>query len=180
MRIHEIILEDGQLDEITALGSGQRVGRFGGNVVRGTKDFFTGIKQGYRQARSGQPAPTQGQQGSASAQGASGTGSSQGQAGTTPAQSTSAQGQSGTTPTQGAAPGQGQATPAQPTAMKAAEIVKDLDDVWSKATADQGSETTSFPVQNQIKAMAKQAGLAGQTIKERKVGFQSNFLNMTI
>lgn len=55
MRINELLLEDQELDEISALGAGTKVGRFGGNVVQGTKDFFTGIKQGYKQARTGQP-----------------------------------------------------------------------------------------------------------------------------
>lgn len=65
-------------------------------------------------------------------------------------------------------------------AMKSADIVKDLDDVWNKVTADQGSQTSSPKVQQKIIAMAKAAGLAGQIIKENKVGFHSRFLNMEI
>lgn len=53
MRITEVILENNQLDEITAGGVGQGIGKAAGNVVRGTKDFFSGIKQGYQQGRSG-------------------------------------------------------------------------------------------------------------------------------
>jgi hypothetical protein len=49
--------------------------------------------------------------------------------------------------------------------LKAAEIVTNLDKVWKTATADQGSETTSPRVQQQIRAMAKNAGLAGQTVE---------------
>ena len=68
--------------------------------------------------------------------------------------------------------------------MKAAEIVQSLDGVWKKATANQGSQTSSPAVQNQIRTMAKQAGLAGQQIQEHKkkivVNFHSKFLDQTI
>jgi hypothetical protein len=71
--------------------------------------------------------------------------------------------------------------PAAPVGMKADEIVKGLSDVWNKATASQDSQTSSPKVQQQIRAMGKQAAMAGQTIAESKrVGFRSNFLGMDI
>jgi hypothetical protein len=71
--------------------------------------------------------------------------------------------------------------PAAPVGMKADEIVKGLSDVWGKATASQDSQTSSPKVQQQIRAMGKQAAMAGQTIAESKrVGFRSNFLGMDI
>ena len=152
MRIHELVLENDQLDELTARGVGRGIGKVAGHTVRGTSDFFSGIKQGYKQARSG------------TAPASSGTPSSAAQSGV------------GTTSSGPSSAAQSSAPPA----MKAVEIVKDLDGVWQKATADQGSETTSPQVQNQIRTMAKQAGLTGQTIKENKVGYSSKFLGITI
>jgi hypothetical protein len=65
--------------------------------------------------------------------------------------------------------------------MKADEIVKGLSDVWGKARASQDSQTSSPKVQQQIKAMGKEAAMTGQTIAESKrVGFRSNFLGMEI
>jgi len=79
------------------------------------------------------------------------------------------------------APAAEPAAPAAPAGMKADEIVKGLSDVWSKATASQDSQTSSPKVQQQIKAMGKQAAMTGQTIAESKrVGFRSNFLGMDI
>ena len=73
------------------------------------------------------------------------------------------------------------AAPAAPVGMKADEIVKGLSDVWNKATSSQDSQTSSPKVQQQIRAMGKQAAMAGQTIAESKrVGFRSNFLGMDI
>lgn len=73
------------------------------------------------------------------------------------------------------------AAPAAPVGMKADEIVKGLSDVWGKARASQDSKTSAPAVQQQIKQMGKEAGMAGQTIAESKrVGFRSNFLGMDI
>jgi hypothetical protein len=87
----------------------------------------------------------------------------------------------------GAAPAaQEPAAPAGPPAMKAAEIVQGLNDIWSKATANQDSQTSSPQVQQQIIAMAKQAALAGRKIENRKhtrpavVEFHSKFLGMSL
>jgi hypothetical protein len=160
MRIHELVLENDQLDELTARGVGRGIGKVAGHTVRGTSDFFSGIKQGYKQARSG------------TAPASSGTPSSAAQSGVGTTSS-------GTAPASSGTPSSAAQSSAPP-AMKAVEIVKDLDGVWQKATADQGSETTSPQVQNQIRTMAKQAGLTGQTIKENKVGYSSKFLGITI
>jgi hypothetical protein len=73
------------------------------------------------------------------------------------------------------------AAPAAPVGMKADEIVKGLSDVWGKARASQDSKTSAPAVQQQIKQMGKEAGMAGQTIAEgKRVGFRSNFLGMEI
>lgn len=69
-------------------------------------------------------------------------------------------------------------------AMKASEIVDALDKVWSKATADQGSQTSSPQVQQKIIAMAKTAGMTGQTFEgkypKQVVGVYSKFLGENI
>lgn len=68
-----------------------------------------------------------------------------------------------------------------PAGMKADEIVKGLSDVWGKATASQDSKTGAPAVQQLIRQMGKEAGMAGQTIAESKrVGFRSSFLGMDI
>jgi len=86
----------------------------------------------------------------------------------------------------GGASAQEPAAPAGPPAMKATEIVQGLNDIWSKATANQDSQTSSPQVQQQIIAMAKQAALAGRKIENRKhtrpavVEFHSKFLGMSL
>lgn len=77
------------------------------------------------------------------------------------------------------------AEPAAPAGMKADEIVKGLSDVWGKARASQDSMTGAPAVQQQIRAMGKEAGMAGQTFENRKskksvVEFRSNFLGIVI
>jgi hypothetical protein len=84
-----------------------------------------------------------------------------------------------------AAPAAEPAAPAAPVGMKADEIVKGLSDVWGKARASQDSKTGAPAVQQQIRAMGKEAGMAGQTFENRKskksvVEFRSNFLGMKI
>ena len=93
----------------------------------------------------------------------------------------------GTTPPAqgGNAPAGEPAAPAAPAGMKADEIVKGLSDVWGKARASQDSMTGAPAVQQQIRAMGKEAGMAGQTFENRKskksvVEFRSNFLGMKI
>jgi hypothetical protein len=93
----------------------------------------------------------------------------------------------GTTPPAqgGNAPAGEPAAPAPPVGMKADEIVKGLSDVWGKARASQDSMTGAPAVQQQIRAMGKEAGMAGQTFENRKskksvVEFRSNFLGMKI
>ena len=77
-----------------------------------------------------------------------------------------------------AAPAAQPAAPAAPADMKAGEIVQGLQDVWGKATASKGSQTSAPAVQQQIKQMAKDAAMAGQTVESVK--FRSNFLGMDI
>jgi hypothetical protein len=78
------------------------------------------------------------------------------------------------------------AAPAEAPAMKAAEIVQGLTDIWGKATANQGSMTSSPQVQQQLIAMAKDAGLAGRKVESRNnkkkvvVEFHSKFLGRNL
>lgn len=95
MRINELLIEDSQLDELTARGVGQGIGKVAGNVVRGTKDFFSGIKQGYQQGRADPQQQAQG-------------GTAPGSAQSTPAASASGS----AAPAQQAAPAQSTASPA--------------------------------------------------------------------
>ena len=62
MKITELVLEQEQIDELSAAGVGQGIGKAAGSVVRGAGDFFKGLKQGYQtgKAPAQQPAaPTQ-------------------------------------------------------------------------------------------------------------------------
>jgi len=189
MKISELIVED-QVDERV----GQAIGKAWGGAMRGVGATAGGLagswdamKQGYRAGKAAvsgransddqDPTLTRNQSGT-----------------TSPAQQGSATQQPAGSQSQTSAPtGQAASTPNQsntgtpagatttPAAMKAAEIVKDLDDVWDKATADQGSQTTSVQVQQKIRAMAKAAGMAGQVVERKKIAeFHSRFLGMTI
>ena len=51
MRIIELVESQDQIDEVSASGVGQGVGKAAGSVVNGAGDFFKGIKQGYRAGR---------------------------------------------------------------------------------------------------------------------------------
>lgn len=50
MKITELVLEQEQIDEISAAGVGQTVGKAAGGLVKGTGNFFKGLKQGYKSA----------------------------------------------------------------------------------------------------------------------------------
>jgi hypothetical protein len=102
-----------------------------------------------------------------------------------PANAPEAPAQGGAPAAEPAAPAAEPAAPAAPVGMKADEIVKGLSDVWGKARASQDSKTGAPAVQQQIRAMGKEAGMAGQTFENRKskksvVEFRSNFLGMKI
>ena len=58
MRIIELVESQNQIDEISAAGVGQGIGKAAGSVVQGAGNFFKGIKQGYKSART--PADTTG------------------------------------------------------------------------------------------------------------------------
>ena len=154
MKINDVITYN-QLDEINTFGLGQKIAQPIGNAVRGTKDFISGIKSGYRVSRTGQTS-TQ----------TTNTGTNIGTQSTPNVQPTNTN--SIAQPNTSSGP------------MKAVDIVKDLDTVWSKATADQGSQTSSPQVQQKIISMAKTAGLSGVTIRENQITFHSKFLNMDI
>ena len=51
MRIIELVESQSQIDEVTAAGVGQGIGKAAGSVVQGAGNFFKGIKQGYKSAR---------------------------------------------------------------------------------------------------------------------------------
>lgn len=205
MKITEIILEHDNLNEGlgSAIATGVRnVARGAGAVAGGAVGAWDAAKAGYHQGRAAVAGPyNRGQPGtsssastsnapassstSASASGApastSGSAPSGSPTGTPASSAASSSSAPSSTPT--ATPASGSAT--APVAMKSAEIVKDLDDVWKKATADQGSQTTSAQVQQQIRAMAKAAGMTGQTLESKKnkrsvVEYQSKFLGITI
>jgi hypothetical protein len=77
----------------------------------------------------------------------------------------------------------GQATPAA--GMKADEIVKSLSSFWDQVKSNQDSKSSAPQVQQQIKQMGKEAGMAGQVVEgkystTKAVGFYSNFLGKDI
>lgn len=59
MKITELIIEQEQIDELSAAGVGQGIGKAAGNVVQGTGNFFKGLKQGYKSARNPGSVPAQ-------------------------------------------------------------------------------------------------------------------------
>lgn len=74
----------------------------------------------------------------------------------------------GSTPPAGKEPAAPAAATAQePAALKGGEIVDQLKSFWEKVTSNQGSATSSPQVQQQLIAMAKQAGLASQTFETK-------------
>ena len=75
-----------------------------------------------------------------------------------------------------AAPTAGTPATSAKTAMRSDEIVDGLKSVWDNATSDHGSETGSVAVQQQIRSMARTAGLAGHTMES----FHSKFLNRAL
>lgn len=197
-------------------GLGRAVGGVAGGAIQGVKNIWSGMKQGYQSGQDalkpdGTPAtPTAPNTGGTTTAPATNTTTAPNEIGannllararqgttqdpnapqqTAPAGGTEpapAPAQEPTTQAPAAATAQEPAAPAEPAAMKAPEIVKGLNDIWSKATANQGSMTGSPQVQQQLIAMAKQAGLAGRKIENRKnikpavVEFRSKFLEMNI
>ena len=187
MRINEIITEDQELDELSLAGGINRTATGVGKVVGGVKGAWQGAKDVYSQSRDATQSAARTAVARRSPQ-AGGTATSGTTAAsmspTTPSASLGTASPSApsatVTPSTAAAP---QSVAAQSTTnapvvgpMRATEITSKLQSVWGQATADQGSETTSRAVQSQIKAMAKQAGMTGQTIAE----FHSKFLGMHI
>lgn len=66
MRIIELVESQNQIDEVSAAGVGQGIGKAAGSVVQGAGNFFKGIKQGYKSART-PDAPASGAQPAANA-----------------------------------------------------------------------------------------------------------------
>jgi len=68
--------------------------------------------------------------------------------------------------------------------MKADEIVKSLSGFWDQVKANQDSKSSAPQVQQQIKQMGKEAGMAGQVVEgkysTKAVGFYSTFLGKDI
>jgi len=174
MHISELIAEQ-KLDELSLAGIGKGIGKVAGGVgqaVGNVQGAWQGAKDAYGQNRDRVAKVAQRNVSRAGGYKAPRPAPDQGQTTQDP-----------NAPKQ-LAP-QGQQPPAAPAgspAMKAAEIVQGLNDIWSKATANQDSQTSSPQVQQQIIAMAKQAALAGRKIENRKntqpvvVEFHSKFL----
>ena len=211
MKINELISEhsvdEGVIDTVGKAWGG--LSRGVGAAVGGLAGTWDAAKQGYAAGKSAvtgknpdgtpvttstqggttTPAPTQGgtttpapTQGGNTTQGGTTTPAPTQGGTTTPAQTDNAPAAEPTAP---AAPAAEPAAPAAPAGMKADEIVKGLSDVWGKARASQDSMTGAPAVQQQIRAMGKEAGMAGQTFENRKskksvVEFRSNFLGMKI
>lgn len=198
MRINELIVESQQIDEISLAGIGKGIGKAAnvagkavggavGGTVAAAKQFGSGVKQGYQGASNavggGQTAdPVSGKTPEEAMKDPRYTSDPAFKAEVDKAASfganpTTQQQQGGTTP-----PVQGGTTPPAPAGMKADEIVKGLSDVWGKARASQDSKTSAPAVQQQIRAMGKEAGMAGQTFESKKsvVGFRSNFLGIDL
>ena len=165
MKINELILEN-SVDE----GIGQAIGKTWGGLAKGVGATVGGLAGTWEAAKQGYAA------GKSAVTGKNADG--------TPV--TTAPAPTGSTPpAQDGAPAAEPAAPAAPVGMKADEIVKGLSDVWGKARASQDSKTGAPAVQQQIRAMGKEAGMAGQTFENKKstrpvVEFRSNFLGMQI
>jgi hypothetical protein len=87
-----------------------------------------------------------------------------------------------TDPNAGQAAQSNSSTPAA--GMKADEIVKSLSSFWDQVKANQDSKSSAPQVQQQIKQMGKEAGMAGQVVEgkysTKAVGFYSTFLGKDI
>lgn len=210
MRINELIVESQQIDEISLAGIGKGIGKAAnvagkavggavGGTVAAAKQFGSGVKQGYQGASNavggGQTTPQQ-----TTADPVSGKTPEEAmkdprytsdpafkaevdKAASFGANLNTPPAQGGTTPpAQGGAPAAEPPAPTTPAGMKADEIVKGLSDVWGKARTSQDSKTSAPAVQQQIRAMGKEAGMAGQTFESKKsvVGFRSNFLGIDL
>jgi len=190
MRINELLSKTQHTDEGVGQFLGKAAGAVGG-AVGSAQGAWQGMKNAYDQKRDrvakvaqrtvqragGYKQPVQGTTPTA-APSPSGTTptaapASTGGSGTpyvAPAASASPGGPTPTTPTAGTP-----ATSATP-AMKAEEIVDGLKSVWDKASQNQGSMTGAPAVQQQIRDMARNAGLAGQTMES----FHSKFLDRAL
>jgi hypothetical protein len=179
MHISELIVEQ-KLDELSLAGIGKGIGKVAGGIgqaVGNVQGAWQGAKDAYGQNRDRVAKVAQRNISRAGGYKAPRPSPDQGQTTQDPnaPKQLAPQGQQ---PPAGAAGGAPTGSPA----MKAAEIVQGLNDIWSKATANQDSQTSSPQVQQQIIAMAKQAALAGRKIENRKhtrpvvVEFHSKFL----
>lgn len=182
MRINELLIENNQIDEISLGGIGRGIG----NVARGAATAVGGLAggavgagqamaRGYKAGKAyvgGQPNQTAPATGTATP----------GPAGTTSPEAGQQQVAATSEPAgTNAAPATVSTPTAAPVGMKATDIVTGLKGTWDKARASQDSQTSSPAVKAQIIAIAKDAGMTGQTIPENKlVAFKSNFLGIEI
>jgi hypothetical protein len=205
MRINELILEQEHLDELSLAGIGRNIGAAAGMVGRGVGNVqgaWQGAKAAFTQGKDnaankaarnvahGGKAAMSKAGAPAAAPAPSGDGNIVG--GEVASNNLLARARQGTTqdpnarpaatpPAPSATPPAGTAPAAATAGMKPSEIVQGLSDVWGKARASQDSKTSSPAVQQQIRQMGKEAGMAGQTIAESKrVGFRSSFLGIEI
>lgn len=203
MRINEIILEQEQLDELSLAGIGRKIGAGAGMVGRGVGNVqgaWQGAKAAFTQGKdtAANKAARNVAHGGGAVMGKGGAPAPSGDGnivgGEVASNNLLARARQGTTQDPNAQPAATPPATAAPAAtppaagavpatagMKSSEIVQGLSDVWGKARASQDSKTSSPAVQQQIRQMGKEAGMAGQTIAESKrTGFRSNFLGMDI
>jgi hypothetical protein len=188
MRINELLTEE-TLDELSLAQVGKGVGnviRKTSSAVHGAKGAWHGAKDAWAQGKQtghydaarnivggGASATNPAQQQNQQAQ----TSSVPGQTNTDSTQTTANDQPAQTNQQQTTASTSNQQQTQQSSAMKADDITGGLKSVWDKATADQGSMTSSPQVQQQIIAMAKDAGLTGRKIES--VG-HSRFLGIDL
>ena len=190
MRINELLSETQHTDEGVGQFLGKAAGAVGGavgnvqgavqgmqNVYGQKRDRVAKVAQRNVQRAGGYKQPAQGTTPTATPSPSV----------STPTAAPASTGGSGTPYVAPAAPASpGAPTPSSPTAgtpatsatpaMRSDEIVDGLKSIWDNATSDHGSETGSVAVQQQIRAMARTAGLAGHTMES----FHSKFLDRAL
>lgn len=189
MKINEILAEQEQLDELSLKGLGTGLGKVVGApvgaAVQGAKNVWSGVKQGYAAGQNalapdGKPAPasagtTASQSATAPADDGASPAPSDDDASQAPVAST-ATAPAGSTATAPASAKPTNTTPVSSPAKSAKEIASTLRDIHS----NQANPISAPAVTQEIVALAKAAGMTGQTIKENDRTFSSKFLGMMI
>lgn len=160
MKINEILAEQEQLDELSLKGLGTGLGKVVGApvgaAVQGARNVWSGVKQGYAAGQN------------ALAPDGNTTPASVGTTAPQSATSTSSPASVSATPSS--------TTPVSSRPKSAKEIASTLRDIHS----NQANPINVPVVTQEIVALAKAAGMTGQTIKENDRIFSSKFLGMMI